>query len=197
MADYVGEKFTVQTLYNTLFGYVAPPFPAFLESGDQLLPSNPLTAIQANFDQFKKSVLNVEMIFPLKLSIPDFEYELPFEPMISMSGGNNIVKRYPLRNNSDGSVKERWSQKDYSITIKGFLLDLNDNNYPEDQVSALRRFLEYAGSIKAECTLLRLFGIEYITINDHDVPFTPGKNIQEYSIIADSDKLFNSLLIQV
>lgn len=199
MADpnYIASKFDLDELYRDLYGYVAPPFPAFGNIGDQITPSNPLSAIAANLDQFKKSALNIEMALPLKLSIEGFEWQFPLEPIVSISGGNMLIMRYPNRPNGQGSHKERWAKKDYTVTVKGVLVDLADENYPADQISALRRFFDHEGSIKADNTLFRLFGFEYIAIEDFDIPFTEGQNMQEFSFTCYSDQLFNSLLTEL
>lgn len=187
-------EFDLTDLYTQLYGYVAPPFPTAGNLADQLQPSNPFTAISANLDQYQKTALNVEMILPLKLSIPDFEYTFPIEPIINISGGHTVIRRYPNRPSGLGSHKERWAKMDYEISVKGIMLDLKDENYPADQITSLRRFLDYEGSIQAENTLFRLFGFEYIVITNFDLPFTEGKAMQEYAFNGLSDQLFNSLL---
>src|SRR5690554_51238 len=49
-------------------------------------------------------------------------FQMPYEPLISVSGKNNIVKRSIAKSDGFvGTVKEHWSQGDYEITITGAL----------------------------------------------------------------------------
>ena len=56
-----------------------------------------------------------------------------------------------------GSIKERWTQDDYSVRIEGILMGM-DGKYPEADVAKLRSFCE-AGHVKALNPLLEIFGI--------------------------------------
>ncbi len=195
--NYISNDFDVSELYSQLYGYVSPPFPAG-GNLDAFVPNNPLDTLQSVFDsQTEKTVLGVEMIMPLTLSIPDLDFKLQVEPMISISGGNKIKRRYPSSAKSGGSIKEHWSSDDYSIRIKGVLIDFEDNNYPASEVRKLRKILEYKGNIKVLNPLLTIFGIEQIAISTFSTPFTKGLGMQEYKINAYSDQLFNSLLIEI
>ncbi len=197
MKRYVGETFDLNDLYYSLYGYVAPPFPALDDLKSQLLPSSPLGTINALVEQYKKTLIGTEMLMPLKLGILQKEgWEVPTEPMISIRGGHRIIRRYPNRSTKGGSIKERWSSDDYGITIKGALINFKEEKYPEDQVKRLREVCEYKGSVKVENTLFRIFGIERIVINNYDIPFTKGLPIQSYTINAYSDQLFDALLTE-
>ncbi len=197
MKKYIGEAFDLNDLYFRLYGYVAPPFPALGDLKSQLLPSNPLGTINALVEQYKKTTIGTEMLMPLQLGIPQQEpWEVPTKPIVSIKGGNRIVRRYPNRSKKGGSVKERWSSDDYTITIKGALINFKEDSYPESQVKRLREVCEYKGDIKVENTLFRIFGIERIAINSFDIPFTQGLPVQSYTINAHSDQLFDALLIE-
>lgn len=194
---YIANEFDVSELYGQLFGYVAPPFPAG-GNLDAFIPKNPLDTLQTVFDsQTEKTILGVEMIMPLTLSIPGLDFKLQVEPMISISGGNRIKRRYPSTSKVGGSIKERWSSDDYKIKIKGVLIDFENTIYPVSEVKKMRKILEYKGNIKVLNPLLTIFGIEQMSIKSFNVPSTVGLSLQEYSISAYSDKLFNSLLIKV
>ncbi|MCD8072517.1 MAG: DUF6046 domain-containing protein, partial [Alistipes sp.] len=52
-----------------------------------------------------------------------FEFEI--EPTVSVEGKNTIISRKVLRSGIRGTVKERWSHDDYSITITGLLINKN------------------------------------------------------------------------
>lgn len=196
--NYIAQEFDIQRLYLQAFGYVAPPFPNSDNFVQDALPSSPLGALNAINDQFKKTLNGTDMLMPLTVKIPNgSEWLFPLEPMISLKGGQKIIRRYPNRSKNGGSIKERWSSDDYKISIKGILLDVKNERYPEDQVNQLKKFCEYKGSIEVTNTMFRIFGIERIVITDFDIPFTSGATTQSYTINAYSDKLFDSLLTEI
>lgn len=193
MKKYIAEEFDLRELYFTLYGYVAPPFPTLGDLKSQLLP----TTLNTLLSQYRKTSLGTDLLMPLRLEIPQQgAWEIPTEPMISIKGGHKIIRRYPNRSKNGGSIKERWSSDDFTITIKGALIDLKEEKYPENQIKQLRQFCEYKSSIKVENLLCRIFGIERIVIKDYSIPFTQGINIQSYTISAYSDQLFDTLLTE-
>lgn len=77
-----------------------------------------------------------------------------------------------LKGQIRGSIKERWTQDDYSVRIEGILMGM-DGKYPEADVAKLRSFCE-AGHVKALNPLLEIFGISQLAIESWDIPFTSG-----------------------
>ena len=145
----------------------------------------------------RKNYLGVEVLMPLKLSLPNGEmWEFPVEAIVSVNGKHIRTDRYPKKGDGSGSHKEYWSMDDYSISIKGILINFQDDAYPEEDSFKLRSIVEH-GEAKVECSLFRIWGIERIVIDDWDIPFTQGATLQEYSINAKSDKLFDSLLTEI
>ncbi len=191
----MANEFDINLLYQQLYGYVGPPFP---EAGNAnaFIPSSPLGTVESFSNQFKKDWVGKEMIMPVKFSIPGFEWDFPFEPIVSLRMANKVIRKYPKHNNGSGSIKESWGRDDYRLIIKGALLDLTNNRYPEDQLQSLKRFLTYRGSIKVECPVFRIFDIEYLAIENVDIPHSTGIAIQKFTINAYSDQLFDSLLIE-
>lgn len=161
---------------------------------------NPFDLNKAN-----NSVPVEEQYFPISFSFtPDGQKWLfPYEPMINISGGNNIIKRNVAKqgNKLIGTIKERWSQKDFEISITGVLIGSLTNGSPEDcfpreQMTKLFEFLTKAKVIYVYCHTLEILGINRIVIEDYNFPFTKGENIQAYDIKALSDYSHN-LLIKV
>ncbi|MFV8335190.1 DUF6046 domain-containing protein [Flavobacterium sp. RSP29] len=151
-----------------------------------------------------------KQFFPLSFSFEDSStrWLFPYEPLISINGGNNIVKRSVAKQGSEkngmpmtGTIKERWSQKDYEITITGLLFgDLMkgkpEDCYPKTQLTKLLNFLTKTGTIKVFSHPLEILGINQIVIEDFSFPFTKGENVQAYEIKALSDFNYN-LLVQL
>lgn len=144
-----------------------------------------------------------EQFFPFTL-IDELgrEFLLPYEPMLSISSKNNIVKRTVAKADDfkyQGTVKERWSRDDYEIKITGVLIgsiltgDVSQC-YPKEDFEKLKNFLEGKSSWMVYCEPLQLLGINRIVIEEMNFPFTKGENVQAYEISAVSDFDFNLLL---
>ncbi len=193
--SYIGEEFDIKKLYFDLFGYVAPPF-LTLGSLKNQLKIDPLDSIKELFKKNKKTVIGTDILMPLSLRIPNNEpWEIPTEPMISISGGHKITRRYPNRPEKGGSIKERWGSDDFKITVKGVFVNFSGDDYPEEEVKQLRKYCEYNGALEAKNLLLGLFGVTRIVINTYDLPFMQGLRFQPYTLNAWSDQLFDNLLI--
>jgi len=117
------------------------------------------------------NVLGVPMTFPLSLQVEGGEWWLlPFEPQITIQGSNVIVKKPVSKGSVRGTIKERWSQGDYQLTISGILM--GDDSYP----------------------LLEIFSINQIVIESWAIPHTVGVRNQAYTISALSDDIYRLLL---
>ena len=147
------------------------------------------------------SIPEKQQFFPLSFSFHEsgVRWVFPFEPMISISGGNDIVKRNVARNTTDkskisgsGTIKERTRKRDFEITITGIFSGANLKGTPEDcfPIEDLRTLLQYLYDYKeihVYCHPLEILGINKIVIEDYKFPFTKGENLQAYEIKAVSD----------
>ena len=139
--------------------------------------------------------------FPLLLEDENGEnYQLPYEPIINISGKNTIIRRNVAKGAKlQGSIKERWNQDDYEITITGILVGAllvgsTDQCFPRDDFEKLKRIVTQSKSIRVYCEPLNLLDINYIVIEDFSFPFTKGENVQAYEIKAYSDFTHNLLI---
>ena len=143
----------------------------------------------------RTNALGVPMVMPLRFQLEESgarEWLFPIEPMISLNGQNLLVRRHVSKGTIKGSIKERWTQDDYTVRIEGILMS-HDGKYPEKDVAMLRNFCE-AGHVKALCPLLEAFGISQLAIESWDIPFTTGVANQNYTITAYSDDIYKLLL---
>jgi hypothetical protein len=146
-------------------------------------------------DVVRTNALGVPMQMPvrLKLEEPDAEeWLLPIEPMVSVTGQNIITRRRVNKGRVKGSIKERWTEDDYSVTIEGILMG-SDGNYPTADVAKLRKFCE-AGRVFILNPLLEIFGISHMVIEKWDIPFTSGNENQNYTLSGYSDDIYKLLL---
>lgn len=146
-------------------------------------------------DVVRTNARGIPMVLPLRFQLEESgskEWLFPLEPMISLNGQNILTRRHVSKGNIKGSIKERWTQDDYTVRIEGLLMG-EDGKYPEEDVSRLRAFCE-AGHVKALNPLLEIFGISQLAIERWDIPFTSGTANQNYSIQAYSDDIYKLLL---
>lgn len=146
-------------------------------------------------DVVRTNATGVPMVLPLRFQLEESgaqEWIFPMEPMISVNGQNILVRRNVSKGKIRGSIKERWTQDDYSVRIEGILMGM-DGKYPEADVAKLRSFCE-AGHVKALNPLLEIFGISQLAIESWDIPFTSGTINQNYTIQAYSDDIYKLLL---
>lgn len=143
----------------------------------------------------RTNALGVPMAMPLRFQLEESgakEWLFPIEPMISLNGQNILVRRHVSKGTIKGSIKERWTQDDYTVRIEGILMS-REGKYPEEDVTMLKNFCE-AGHVKALCPLLEIFGISQLAIESWDIPFTTGLTNQNYTITAYSDDIYKLLL---
>ena len=143
----------------------------------------------------RTNAIGVPMVMPLRFQLEESEAKewlFPVEPMISLNGQNILVRRHVNKGTIKGSIKERWTQDDYTVRIEGILMS-RDGKYPDEDVATLKNFCE-AGHVKALCPLLEIFGISQLAIESWDIPFTTGLTNQNYTITAYSDDIYKLLL---
>ena len=140
------------------------------------------------------NIFGVPMEMPLSMRLEGEEWwRLPIEPIITVSGKNVIIKKQVSKGNVRGTIKERWSQDDYEISIEGIFINPENNGYPDEDVRELKRLCE-AGKVEVMCPLFEIFSIDQIVIESFDVPFTAGPYNQAYKIQALSDDIYKLLL---
>lgn len=161
------------------------------------LPNIPYLSTRPEIDRIPEQ----QQYFPLSFAFTSngTKWTFPFEPIISVTGGNEIKMSNVSRHGTDkkgnsltGTMKERLHAKDFEITITGVLMGKQLIGKPEDcfpikQMSELFEYLILAGHIYVYSHLLELMGINQIVIVDYSFPFTKGENVQAYEIKALSD----------
>lgn len=131
----------------------------------------------------------------------DFEtgwWRFPLDPVISVSGGNQMVRTDVLRQDNRrterrGTVKEVWSQQDYQVQIAGMLIG-KDGYYPLEDVHRLRDYCEGREVVLCCNDVLEAFGINRLSIETYDFPSTSGIENQQFAIKAYSDEEFSLLI---
>ena len=145
-------------------------------------------------DMIKANALGIPMRLPLEMKTDDGDWWLlPFEPLISIEGRNAVIKKQISKGKVRGTVKERWTQDDYSINIEGVLMNTGSVSYPSEDVHRLRTLCE-AAKLQVSCPLFEIFSISQIVVESFNFPFTAGVQNQAYTIKAVSDDIYQLLL---
>ena len=140
--------------------------------------------------------LGVPSVCPLLLrtdTMPDW-WQLPIDPVITVSGKNTVIKRSVLKVANAklaqrGTVKELWTQDDYEVSISGLLMSRDEWLMPEADIRRLRQFCEAREPVYVLSGLLTLYGIDRIVIEDYQFPHTHGMQNQMFNIKACSDNI--------
>lgn len=105
---------------------------------------------------------------------------------------NKVISKTVLSGRR-GSVKELFGVDDYVIEIKGVLVNvkagIGNNVYPMEEVVALRRIADWAGSVQVESAFLsRVFNVRRLAIEGVEfLPLENAVNVQRFVIRALSD----------
>lgn len=141
-------------------------------------------------------VVHSQMPFRVKRSGDKEWYMLPIEPLVTISGKNTIIRRTVAKGKDNGTIKERWGQDDYTVTIQGVITGSDEGTYPEDDVKKIITFFGERRSIEVAQDILLLFGIKYLAVETVSFPHTKGLNNQNFEIKAYSDNN-TELLIEI
>lgn len=193
-------RFALENIALRIIGGKIPPYWLFRDTGIAQVDSEDYDYVRGMSDKeledmVRTNASGVPMTQPLRFRLEEpgaKEWLLPMEPMITLSGRHIIKRRQVNKGKIRGSIKERWAQDDYSVTIEGVLIG-QDGRYPEEDVARLRSFCE-AARVQVLSPLLEIFGISRIVIESWELPFTSGACNQNYSIKAYSDDIYKLLI---
>lgn len=126
-------------------------------------------------------------------------WTLPFDPVLSVSGGNTLVRssvqKYDdSRTERRGTVKEVWCSNDYEIQIAGVFIASESDDLPTEDMERLRAYCESPKVVEVENDLLEVFNITRIAIETYQFAHTPGRQNQQFTIKAYSDDDFELIV---
>lgn len=138
-----------------------------------------------------------DMFMPLQFRMSNGDWwTFPIEPLISLSGGNVITRRNVAKSEGRGTIKERWAEDDFSISIQASFVDSDLKSYPENEMQDLYNIITQRGSIEVRNDLLQMLNIHRVVIEAFEFPFSKGENVQNFSLSGYSDD-FYELFIEV
>lgn len=198
----------VNVLQNELSKRVLPVIP-FIPLKNKVIVSSESRLNSFDYDvegknwQVQDSVPEAKQFFPLSFSFTEGgqKWLFPFEPMINISSGNNIIKRNVAKQGDKlvGTIKERWSRKDFEIQVTGALIGSIvkgsvEECFPKAQMEKLFEFLIYHKQLYVYCEPLEILGITKVVVEDYSFPFTKGENVQAYDLKLTSDDSYNLIV---
>lgn len=142
----------------------------------------------------QNGAMTFPQFFDLRIKAPSETefWTFPIEPLISIRSRKILIKRRVAKQdngdkNARGSIKEVWTNDDYDITISGVFIANKKGEYPRSDMMKLRNYLELNQTLNVLCPLFEIFNIGNIVVEDWDLPFTKGKENQNFIIKAVSD----------
>jgi hypothetical protein len=144
----------------------------------------------ASGDKVEQTIFGTPQIVPIQIKLKsESDYWLfPVEPMLTINGKNILIKRNVAKKKKGfGSIKEYWTQDDYTITIQGLLTTPETENYPVSDFNQLMKYCTAKEALDVKCEALQRIGVSKLVIETYDLPFTKGPENQNFSITAYSD----------
>ncbi|MCA0234953.1 MAG: DUF6046 domain-containing protein [Bacteroidetes bacterium] len=193
--------FSINALLERAFGIGRGlPFDSSKAETPQIRTEQPFEDVPASNDQegaeFMQMRLSVNSSLPTGQSV--FMpmrlggLVLPNEPSIIVSSRKNIVETALAGSSRRGTVKELISVEDWSVTIRGVVINYDSVLvYPEDEVKALRDLYNLNEALDVESALTNLLGIYRLVIKEFLLPEMIGiQHAQAYQFICTSDEDF-------
>lgn len=158
-------------------------------------------SVRSANDEYRRSAIRFgegQFAVPFRLALessPDDVFSLPLDPVVVVKGSNAIVKREIAKAVVDGdeirgTVKELWTQDDWTIRVSGVITttgeaeDENVNYYHE----RLLKMLTAKEALIVECDVLNnVYGVTKVCVESFDFPFTKGVENQSFSFSLISD----------
>jgi len=162
-----------------------------LDAKEFNLPIETEPEVPAAVSQMGTAVYSNLVILPGKYTSLDDE-EIVFEglsidtALFVVTQTKKIVKTQVQ--GRTGSIKELISEGDYSISIKGAIVNMLLDEYPAVEVRQLIEVCKVPSSIKIVSSFLEFFGIDEIVIETYSLPQQAGyKNVQLFDLKTVSD----------
>jgi hypothetical protein len=98
------------------------------------------------------------------------------------------------KKNITGSIKEYWTDDDWSIEVQGLITEPGTEDFPEDDFNSLLKYLTAKEPLDVKCPALERIGVTKIVVYKRTLPFTKGPENQTFSFSAYSDSDWDLLI---
>ncbi len=169
------------------FDYVGAPFPDWWKKNQKKYNLPDLNSINA------AQLLGAKYFMTIKLGYKGKVYELPNEPLVSLSIVKTIIETATVGEERKGAVLEYITTENYQIGIRGVCFDIeNPELYPAEQVAILNELFDINDALDIiDNPFFELHGIRKLVIkgkNEEEMQAQQG--LQSYSFTAQSDQDF-------
>ena len=189
----INEATNIALHAQNALGFALPPFIPFRDivrvKKSQSVEASEELKSQLSLGFVENTNWQVPLMFQLAGQI---DFDFPVDPIISLSSKNIITRRYVNKSGMRGTIKERWSQDDWDITISGVIIE-PDADAMKNILLELRKYCESPKSVDVKCMVLSATDITKISIESLDLPFTKGVENQTFVIKAYSDNEYTLL----
>lgn len=111
-----------------------------------------------------ETALGIPLWMPTGFEIEGELFQLPNEPIITLSTQKKIVSTELAGNDGRGTVKEFISEGDWVINIDGLCIDQSKTGFPETQVALVNYIQEQKDIIVLKNYLTELNGIKQVIV---------------------------------
>ncbi len=121
-----------------------------------------------------------------------YGWQFPIDPIVAVSGRNIITKRNVCKTqqqNWRGSVKELWSQDDYTVSIAGVFL----GETADDDLARLKDMLNHQGILGIYCSVFEKLDIRSLVIESFDIK-EPIQGRYDWTLKLMSDDAYELLV---
>lgn len=187
-------------LDSFLSGVVLPPLPPYPRGAKVDIEPGPGYDSGMNLlapERVEQTQFGTPQTMPLRMKLTNGSEDwwlLPVEPLITINGKNVLVKRNVAKSQFRGTIKERWMQDDYSISIQGLFTRQDSYEFPAEDLRRLRMLCEARDTIDVLCPIFEELKISRVVIESYDFPLTKGEENQNWTIQALSDDDWSLLL---
>lgn len=113
-------------------------------------------------------------------------FALPIETVLEPSRAKNIVKT--TQQGRDGTVKEYINMDDWVLNFKGFIINYDEDLYPEEKVESMVKWYELHQPMSIVSKWLSRWGIDKVVATNLKFPTFEGtQNVQPYELEVLSD----------
>jgi len=163
-----------------------------LYQGIQTIPAPTAASVQSVLGTpiYEQITLNVPAVVSNGVTTSKgFSYTFPDWPLFDISPAWLIVKENVQGGTVNGTVKEFIQQDDFSITIRGFLINYASQDYPDQLVTNLWKVINSKQSLGITSKVFNLLDIHNIVITDAKFPGVEGyMNMQPFELNCLSDE---------
>ncbi len=111
-----------------------------------------------------ETALGIPLWMPTGFMINGELWQLPNEPIITLSTQKKIVSTELAGNDSRGTVKEFISQGDWVINIDGICIDESKQSFPDEQVTLVNYIQEQRERMVMKNYLTELNDIKHVVV---------------------------------